>query len=70
MLQAAGTDLNRVVKTTVYLVDLADFQALNEVYADVFGLHKPTRSTVQVWHSHAVRALKLTPLLSSDLARA
>jgi 2-iminobutanoate/2-iminopropanoate deaminase len=48
VLQAAGTDLNRVVKTTLYLVDLADFAALNEVYAQAFGDHKPARSTVAV----------------------
>jgi 2-iminobutanoate/2-iminopropanoate deaminase len=48
VLQAAGSDLDRVVKTTVFLVDLADFDALNEVYAQVFGDHKPARSTVAV----------------------
>jgi 2-iminobutanoate/2-iminopropanoate deaminase len=48
VLQGAGTDLNRVVKTTLFLVDLADFEALNQVYADAFGDHKPARSTVQV----------------------
>jgi 2-iminobutanoate/2-iminopropanoate deaminase len=48
VLQAAGSDLDRVVKTTVFLVDLADYDALNEVYAQVFGDHKPARSTVAV----------------------
>jgi len=48
VLQAAGSDLDRVVKTTVFLVDLADFAALNEVYAQAFGAHKPARSTVAV----------------------
>ena len=48
VLQAAGSDLDRVVKTTVFLVDLADFDALNEVYAQAFGDHKPARSTVAV----------------------
>jgi len=48
VLQAAGTDLDRVVKTTLFLVDLADFAALNEVYAEAFGAHKPARSTVEV----------------------
>jgi 2-iminobutanoate/2-iminopropanoate deaminase len=46
VLQAAGSDLDRVVKTTVFLVDLADFAALNEVYAEAFGDHRPARSTV------------------------
>jgi 2-iminobutanoate/2-iminopropanoate deaminase len=48
ILQAAGTDLSRVVKTTVFLVDMADFPAMNEVYAQAFGQHKPARSTVAV----------------------
>jgi 2-iminobutanoate/2-iminopropanoate deaminase len=48
VLEAAGTDLTQVVKTTLFLVDLADFEALNGVYASVFGNHKPARSTVQV----------------------
>lgn len=47
VLQAAGSDLSRVVKTTVFLADMADFPAMNEVYARHFGDHKPARSTVQ-----------------------
>jgi 2-iminobutanoate/2-iminopropanoate deaminase len=48
ILEAADTDLSRVVKTTVFLVDMADFSAMNEVYARVFGDHRPARSTVAV----------------------
>jgi 2-iminobutanoate/2-iminopropanoate deaminase len=48
ILAEAGTDLTRVVKATVYLVDMADFQAMNEVYAAAFGAHRPARSTVAV----------------------
>jgi len=48
ILQAAGTDLSRVVKTTVFLVDMGDFAAMNEVYARHFGDHRPARSTVAV----------------------
>jgi 2-iminobutanoate/2-iminopropanoate deaminase len=48
VLQAAGSDLSKVVKTTVFLVDMADFTAMNEVYASAFGSHKPARSTVAV----------------------
>jgi 2-iminobutanoate/2-iminopropanoate deaminase len=48
VLKAAGSDLSRVVKTTVFLVDMADFTAMNEVYATAFGSHKPARSTVAV----------------------
>jgi 2-iminobutanoate/2-iminopropanoate deaminase len=47
VLAAAGTSLQRVVKTTVYLADMADFAQMNEVYAKHFGAHKPARSTVQ-----------------------
>lgn len=48
VLAAAGSDLTKVVKTTVYLVDMQDFPAMNEVYAAAFGEHKPARSTVAV----------------------
>jgi len=47
ILKAAGSGLDLVVKTTVYLVDLADFAAMNEVYAKYFPTHKPARSTIQ-----------------------
>jgi 2-iminobutanoate/2-iminopropanoate deaminase len=48
VLQAGGSGLDRVVKTTVFLADLADFKTMNEVYAEMFGGHRPARSTVQV----------------------
>src|SRR3989442_1135533 len=47
VLAAADSSLGNVVKTTVYLADMADFAAMNEVYAKHFGGHKPARSTVQ-----------------------
>jgi 2-iminobutanoate/2-iminopropanoate deaminase len=47
VLAAAGSSLGNVVKATVYLADMADFAAMNEVYAKHFGTHKPARSTVQ-----------------------
>jgi len=47
VLAAAGASLQNVVKTTVYLADMADFAQMNEVYAKHFGSHKPARSTVQ-----------------------
>ncbi len=46
VLAAAGTDLSRVIKTTVFLADMADFGAMNEVYGRAFGAHRPARSTV------------------------
>ncbi len=48
ILTAAGSDFSHVVKTTVFLVDMADFTAMNEIYARSFGEHRPARSTVAV----------------------
>jgi 2-iminobutanoate/2-iminopropanoate deaminase len=48
ILEAAGASLNDVVKTTVFLQDMADFQAMNQVYAAFFGSDPPARSAVQV----------------------
>jgi len=47
VLQAAGADLSTVVKTTVFLRDMGDFSAMNEVYGRWFAGHAPARSTVQ-----------------------
>jgi len=47
VLEAAGTDLGRVVKTTVFLADMNDFAAMNEVYGRFFNDNKPARATVQ-----------------------
>ena len=48
VLAGANTDFSRVVKTTVFLIDMADFASMNEVYGRVFGSHRPARSTVAV----------------------
>lgn len=48
VLAAAGTGLEQVVKTTVFLKNFDDFAAMNAVYAEAFGAHKPARSTVEV----------------------
>lgn len=48
ILQQAGTDLQHVVKTTVYLSDIANFVAMNEVYAQFFNEPYPARSAVAV----------------------
>ena len=47
VLEAAGTSLNNVVKTTVFLADMSDFAAMNEIYAKYFNENKPARATVQ-----------------------
>jgi 2-iminobutanoate/2-iminopropanoate deaminase len=50
VLHAAGCTLTDVVKTTVFLADMADFPTVNKIYAEQFGDHKPARATVQVAH--------------------
>ena len=48
ILEAAGSSLGQVLKTTVYLKDMADFTLMNEVYARFFGEVPPARATVEV----------------------
>lgn len=47
VLHQAGGDFRNVAKATVYLTDLGNFQALNNIYAEYFGDHKPARTTIQ-----------------------
>jgi 2-iminobutanoate/2-iminopropanoate deaminase len=47
VLAAAGSSFDRVIKTTVFLLDMDDFAAMNEVYGRVLGAHRPARSAVQ-----------------------
>jgi len=48
VLEAAGAHFNDVVKTTIFLTDMDDFEKVNEVYSHYFGHHKPARSTIAV----------------------
>ena len=48
ILEAAGSSMDKVVSTFVFMTDLADFQAMNEVYAEYFTTNPPGRTTVQV----------------------
>ncbi len=48
VLVAAGTDFSRVLKTTIYLTDMADFPVVNQVYGSYFPQTKPARATVGV----------------------
>ncbi len=48
VLAEAGASLKNIVKTTVYLKNIADFPKMNEVYAKFLGEHKPARATVEV----------------------
>lgn len=47
VLEAAGSNLDRVVKTTVFLLDMKEFDAMNEVYGEFFKVEPPARATVQ-----------------------
>jgi 2-iminobutanoate/2-iminopropanoate deaminase len=48
ILKAAGSNLDQIVKTTVFLVNLGDFQDMNEIYAKHVGEDRPARSTVEI----------------------
>lgn len=48
VLEEAGSDLQHVIKTTVFIQDMNEFGALNAIYEEHFGEHKPARSTVEV----------------------
>ena len=48
VLEASGSSMEKVIKTTIFLADMNDFAVVNEVYEEAFGSHKPARSTVAV----------------------
>ncbi len=48
VLQEAGSSMDGVLKTTIFLASMDDFATVNEIYAEAFGSHKPVRSTVAV----------------------
>ena len=48
VLEGAGCGLQDVVKTTIYVTDMAKFPVLNEIYGEAMGSHRPARSTVEV----------------------
>jgi 2-iminobutanoate/2-iminopropanoate deaminase len=48
VLEEAGSSLDQVIKTTIFLDSMDDFVTVNEIYAEAFGSHKPARSTVAV----------------------
>jgi 2-iminobutanoate/2-iminopropanoate deaminase len=50
ILEAAGSDILKVIKVTVYLKDINEFTAMNEVYEEYFGKSKPARSTAESSH--------------------
>ena len=48
VLQEAGSALDSVIKTTIFIANMDDFVAINEIYEEAYGTHKPARSTVAV----------------------
>lgn len=60
VLEAAGSSLGSVIKTTIFLESMDDFATVNEIYAEAFGAHKPARSTV------AVRTLPKNAMVEID----
>ena len=60
VLRAAGTDMAHIIKTTIFLTDMADFSVVNAIYADAFDAAPPARSTV------AVAALPLGALVEIE----
>jgi hypothetical protein len=71
ILEEAGLNFTHVVKTTVFLVNLAEFQAMNEVYAEYFHAPFPARSTVQVARlprdaGIEIEAIARFPVVSED----
>jgi len=48
VVEASGSSVDKIVKTTVFLKNMDDFQRMNAVYAEFFGSHKPARSAVEV----------------------
>ena len=60
VLEASGSSMDKVVKTTIFLSSMDDFVVVNEIYAQAFGNHKPVRSTV------AVRTLPKNALVEID----
>jgi 2-iminobutanoate/2-iminopropanoate deaminase len=66
VLEAAGSSLDRVVKTTVFLKDLNDFAAMNAVYAEFFNAAPPARSTVQVARLPLDASVEIEAIASLD----
>lgn len=68
VLEAAGTSLNNVVKTTVFLADINDFLAVNEIYGEFFSENPPARSAFEVANLPlgALVEIEAVALLPSD----
>ncbi len=65
-LEASGSAVERVIKCNIYIVDMAEFGALNEVYLEVFGAHRPARATVKELALGARVEIECVALAESD----
>ncbi len=66
VLQAAGSSMSRIVKTTVFLLNMDDFKAMNEVYAEFFPAAPPARSTVEVKRLPAGSLVEIEAIAVAD----
>lgn len=63
---AAGSDLSKVLKCTVYVVDIADWPTFNRLYAETFGDHKPARAVVPVSPLHYGYRIEMDAVAAVD----
>jgi len=66
ILRAAGSDLNRVLKTTVYISDIALWGSVNAVYAERFGTHQPARAVVPTKDLHFGFQIEIDAIAAVD----
>ena len=66
ILEAGGSDLSKVLRTTVYLKDMAEFAAMNEVYGQFFTSQPPARATVEVSRLPRDARLEIDAVASTD----
>lgn len=66
VLQAAGTDFSKVIKCSIFLLDMDSFSEINEVYGSYFGNHHPARETVEVSRLPAGARVEISAIASLD----
>lgn len=70
ILEAAGSGLDRVLKTTVYVADIEDWAAVNAVYARVFGDHRPARAVVPTGALHYGFLVEIEAVAAANVSEA
>ncbi len=66
ILQAAGSDLSRVLKMTIYISDISLWSAVNEVYARILGEHRPARAVVPTKELHYGFLIEIEAMAATD----